>query len=94
MDATGTSAQQAIAAFAGAEVAHEQDQRVQLTLTALNSFARIRGGLPGPKSIIWVTSARRMPRKFATLRHDFQRSSCYLRGGCSRSGHFNRYRFD
>jgi VWFA-related protein len=50
-------AQQALASFAGAEAAYDLDKRVQLTLTALNSIARILGGLPGRKSIIWVTGA-------------------------------------
>lgn len=57
MDASMASAQAALAAFAGADVAYGQDQRVQLTLTALDSIARILGGLPGRKSIIWVTGA-------------------------------------
>ena len=57
MDAAISAAQQAVASFAGAEVAYGQDQRVQLTLTALNSIARILGGLPGRKSIIWVTGS-------------------------------------
>src|SRR5258708_1995990 len=52
-----SSAQAAVAAFAGADVAYGQDQRVQLTLTALKSIARILGGLPGRKSVIWVTGA-------------------------------------
>jgi len=55
VDIAISSAQQAIASFAGADVAYGQDQRVQLTLTALKSIARILGGLPGRKNIIWVT---------------------------------------
>ena len=51
------AAQRALASFAAAEAAYDLDQRVQLTLTALNSIARILGGLPGRKSIIWVTGA-------------------------------------
>jgi len=57
VDAAIATAQQAITSFTGAEVAYGQDQRVQLTLTALNSIARILGGLPGRKSIIWVTGS-------------------------------------
>jgi hypothetical protein len=45
----------ALAAFAGAQTAYVEDLRAVLTLNALNSVARILGGLPGRKSIIWVT---------------------------------------
>ncbi|MGH9504574.1 MAG: VWA domain-containing protein [Terriglobales bacterium] len=49
------SAQAVIAAFAGAQASYAEDQRAVLSLNALNSLARILGGLPGRKSIIWVT---------------------------------------
>ena len=49
------AAQAALAAFAGAQVAYAEDQRAIVSLNALNSLARILGGLPGRKSIIWVT---------------------------------------
>jgi VWFA-related protein len=49
------SAQAAIRNFEGAQVAYAEDQRALLTLGALNSLARILGGLPGRKNIIWVT---------------------------------------
>jgi len=45
----------AVAAFAGAQVAYAEDQRAVITLNALNSLARILGGVPGRKSVIWVT---------------------------------------
>ncbi len=48
-------AQAALAAFAGVQVAYEEDQRAVISLNALNSLARILGGLPGRKNIIWVT---------------------------------------
>ena len=48
-------AQAALASFAGAQAAYADDQRAVVTLNALNSLARILGGLPGRKSIIWVT---------------------------------------
>lgn len=48
-------AQAAVAAFAGAQAAYAEDQRAVLSLNALNSLARILGGLPGRKNIIWVT---------------------------------------
>ena len=35
--------------------AYAEDQRAVLSLNALNSLARILGGLPGRKNIIWVT---------------------------------------
>ncbi len=48
-------AQAALASFVGAQAAYAEDQRAVVTLNALNSLARILGGLPGRKSIIWVT---------------------------------------
>jgi VWFA-related protein len=50
-------AQQAVTSFEGAQIAYAEDQRVVLTLSALNSLARILGGIPGRKNIIWVTGA-------------------------------------
>jgi VWFA-related protein len=57
---TGASAAIAVAqaslhAFEGAQVAYAKDQRAVLVLSALNSLARILGGLPGRKNLIWVT---------------------------------------
>jgi VWFA-related protein len=49
------SAQLAIQAFEGAQVAYAKDQRAVLTLSALGSLARILGGLPGRKNLIWVS---------------------------------------
>jgi len=48
-------AQAAIAAFEGAQVAYAKDERAVLTLSALGSLARILGGMPGRKNLIWVT---------------------------------------
>ena len=45
----------AIEAFAGASTSYAEEQRSVLTLAALNSLARMLGGIPGRKSIIWVT---------------------------------------
>jgi hypothetical protein len=45
----------AIQAFEGAQVAYVKDQRSVMTLDALDSLARILGGLPGRKNLIWVT---------------------------------------
>jgi VWFA-related protein len=49
------AAQQALEAFAGAQVAYVKDQRAVATLNALGSIARILGGLPGRKNLIWIT---------------------------------------
>ena len=49
------SVQAALEAFAGAQSGYAEDQRAVLSLNALNSLARILGGLPGRKSVIWVT---------------------------------------
>jgi VWFA-related protein len=53
--------QAAIQNFAGAQVAYVEDQRVALTIAALNSLSRILGGLAGRKSIIWVTGGFPFP---------------------------------
>ncbi len=49
------TAQAALQSFEGAQVAYAKDQRAVLTLNALGSLARILGGLPGRKNLIWVT---------------------------------------
>jgi VWFA-related protein len=49
------AAQDALQAFEGAQVAYAKDQDAVLTLNALSSLARIMGGLPGRKTLIWVT---------------------------------------
>ena len=54
-DALIAQAQASLASFSGAEIAYAQDQRAVLTLSALNSLARILGGMPGRKNVIWVT---------------------------------------
>jgi VWFA-related protein len=50
-----SGAQAALEAFEGAQVAYAKDQRAIMTLSALGSLARILGGLPGRKNLIWVT---------------------------------------
>jgi VWFA-related protein len=45
----------ALHAFEGAQTAYAKDQRAVLALNALNSLARILGGLPGRKNLIWVS---------------------------------------
>jgi VWFA-related protein len=48
-------AQAALQAFEGAQTAYAKDQRALLALNALNSLARILGGLPGRKNLICIT---------------------------------------
>ena len=50
-----TSAQQALQSFEGAQIAYAKDQFAIVTLNALSSLARILGGIPGRKNLIWVT---------------------------------------
>lgn len=50
-----TNALAALQAFEGAQVAYAREQDAVLTLNALGSLARIMGGLPGRKTLIWVT---------------------------------------
>src|SRR5271155_3921054 len=45
----------ALSSFESVSVQYDKDQRAVLTLNALNSLARILGGLPGRKNLIWVT---------------------------------------
>ncbi len=41
--------------FADLTEGYAEDQRIYLTLNALNSLSRILGGIPGRKNVIWVT---------------------------------------
>jgi VWFA-related protein len=50
-----TAAIAQLQAFSNVAEGYAQGERLVLTLNALNSLARILGGLPGRKSIIWVT---------------------------------------
>ena len=52
---TFSNIQAALQEFEGAQIAYAKDQRAVLTLDALQSLARILGGLPGRKNLIWVT---------------------------------------
>jgi VWFA-related protein len=60
----GTGSQIAAAAivdhmreFQNIQLAYVEDRRVETTLAAMRSLARILGGIPGRKSVIWVTAA-------------------------------------
>ncbi len=53
--ALAASAMAALQAFEGAQIAYAKDQYAIVTLNALNSLARILGGMPGRKNLIWVT---------------------------------------
>ena len=48
-------AKASLQAFEGAQTAYAKEQRAVLALNALNSLARILGGLPGRKNLIWIT---------------------------------------
>lgn len=50
-----SSVQAALQAFEEAQAAYAQEQRAVMTLSALGSLARMLGGLPGRKNLIWVT---------------------------------------
>jgi hypothetical protein len=43
--------------FQNIQLAYVLDRRVATTLAAMRSLARILGGIPGRKSVIWVTAA-------------------------------------
>jgi VWFA-related protein len=45
----------ALQSFESGQAAYAKDQWAVMTLNALNSIARILGGLPGRKNLIWVT---------------------------------------
>jgi VWFA-related protein len=52
---TVPQAQAALRAFETFGAQYSDDERAVLTLNALNDLARILGGLPGRKNLIWVT---------------------------------------
>lgn len=54
-DAGLAPVQAGLQAFESAQTAYQEDQQVVLTLNALNSLARILGGMPGRKNLVWVT---------------------------------------
>jgi VWFA-related protein len=43
--------------FQSAQVGYALDRRVDITLDAMRSLARILGGIPGRKNIVWLTAA-------------------------------------
>jgi VWFA-related protein len=47
---------QRIQAFQNAQVAYQEDRRIEITLAAMRSLARILAGVPGRKSVLWVTA--------------------------------------
>ena len=47
---------QRIQSFQNAQVAYQEDRRIEITLNAMRSLARILGGVPGRKSVLWVTA--------------------------------------
>src|SRR5204863_6905395 len=56
--AAATAQVRAIAqGFQSVQVAYALDRRVGITLDAMRSLARILGGIPGRKNIVWLTAA-------------------------------------
>jgi len=47
---------QRIQGFQNAQVAYMEDRRIEITLSAMRSLSRILGGIPGRKSVLWVTA--------------------------------------
>lgn len=43
--------------FQNVQLAYVQDRRVETTTAAMRGLARILGGMPGRKSVVWVTAA-------------------------------------
>ncbi|MBZ5704535.1 MAG: VWA domain-containing protein [Acidobacteriia bacterium] len=50
-------AQSEISAFQAIQVGYQLDRRVEVTLIALRSMARMLAGIPGRKSVVWLTAA-------------------------------------
>jgi VWFA-related protein len=48
---------QELRAFQNIQLAYVLDRRVQTTLAGMRSLSRILGGIPGRKSVIWLTAA-------------------------------------
>ncbi|HEY3837548.1 MAG TPA: VWA domain-containing protein, partial [Bryobacteraceae bacterium] len=51
------SAQAAAQGFADIQVGFNLERRTQITVEAMRSLARILGGLPGRKNVVWLTSS-------------------------------------
>jgi VWFA-related protein len=56
MQALLNQAQNAAQSFQAAQVGYALDRRVEVTLQAMRSLARVLGGMPGRKQIIWLTA--------------------------------------
>jgi VWFA-related protein len=55
--AAAAGAQERMKDFQNIQLAYVMDRRVETTVAAMKSLARILGGIPGRKSVIWVTAA-------------------------------------
>lgn len=51
------AAQAALADFAAAQVAFDEERRTLITLDAMQSLARMLGGLQGRKNVVWLTAS-------------------------------------
>jgi VWFA-related protein len=47
---------QAVQAFADLQIGYNLERRTQITLEAMHSLARMLGGLPGRKNVVWLTA--------------------------------------
>jgi VWFA-related protein len=45
-----------LAEFANAQIAYELERRTVITIEAMRSLARMLGGLPGRKNVVWLTA--------------------------------------
>ena len=48
---------QAVQAFADLQIGYNIERRTIITLEALRALARMLGGLPGRKNVVWLTAA-------------------------------------
>ena len=50
-------AQAALQGFADMQIGYNLERRTQITVAAMKSLARLLGGLPGRKNVVWLTSS-------------------------------------
>jgi VWFA-related protein len=51
------SAQAAVQQFSDMQVGYNLQRRTEITIAAMNELARILGGLPGRKNVVWLTAS-------------------------------------
>jgi VWFA-related protein len=57
LEFAATTAQNEIASFQNIQVGYQLDMRTITTLEAMRELARVLGGMPGRKEVIWLTAA-------------------------------------